>query len=144
MPKLATAKVNFRLAPGDSLEDVRDHLVKVIDDPRVKVKMPEQKGFANPASRISSPDSDGFKHIKASIYSAFGDQVVVAPGSTTGGTDVRNYAEVSDDQYRFAPLTLNKSRNDTERIHGVNERISVEEYDQAVVFYAELLNRAAQ
>jgi len=98
-------------------------------------------GFGNEASRISNDETFGFRSIRDSVRAAFGNEVVVAPGSTTGGTDVRHYESVSTDQYRFAPLLLRKSDNDTARIHGVDERVSVENYNKAIVFYAELLRR---
>lgn len=141
LPKRAMAKVNFRLAPGDSLEFVRDHIVKSIDDERIKVQMPEAKGFANPASRISSAETAGFEAIRDSVRAAFGNEVLVAPGSTTGGTDARHFEKVSDDQYRFAPVLLKKQQDDTARIHGTDERISIENYDRAILFYTELLSR---
>ena len=141
LPKKAVAKVNFRLAPGDTLQGVRDHIVDVIDDERVEVVMPDMKGFANPASRISSADTDAFRTLRTAIRATFGNDTIVAPGSTTGGTDVRHYEKVSQQQYRFAPLQLKKDRNDTARIHGIDERIGVDEYERSVVFYADILSR---
>ncbi len=141
LPKQAVAKVNFRLAPGDSLEDVRDHIIAAVDDDRVQVVMPPAKGFANPASNISSADTDGFRAIRDAVRATFGNEVIVTPGSTTGGTDVRLYAGVSDNQYRFAPLLLKKELEDTARIHGTDERISLDGYELAIVFYADFLSR---
>ena len=140
LPKKAIAKVNFRLLPGDSLADVERHINETVDDERIRVRMAEG-GFGNEASRISNDETFGFRSIRDSVRAAFGNEVVVAPGSTTGGTDVRHYESVSTDQYRFAPLLLRKSDNDTARIHGVDERVSVENYNKAIVFYAELLRR---
>lgn len=141
LPKKAVAKVNFRLAPGDSLEDVREHIVATVDDARIAVEMPPSRGFANPASKVSSADTPGFRAIRDAVRAAFGNEVVVAPGSTTGGTDARHYEGVSDDQYRFAPVWLKKESEDTARIHGTDERIAVDDYGRAIAFYAEFLSR---
>jgi carboxypeptidase PM20D1 len=140
LPKKATAKVNFRLAPGDTMKDVKQHIVDAVDDERIEVSDPAGN-FASEASEISSDDTEGFRAIRDSIRAAFGNEVVVAPASTTGGTDARHYQDVSKDQYRFAPLILKKENKDTERIHGTNERVGVENYRKAIAFYAEFLAR---
>lgn len=140
LAKKAVATVNFRLLPGDTIEAVRRHIVETVDDERISVKMVEG-GFGNEASKISSADTEGFRHIRDAVRATFGNEVIVAPGSTTGGTDVRHYEDLSNAQYRFAPVHLRKSENDTARIHGIDERIGVENYQKVVVFYAEFLQR---
>ncbi len=39
LPKRSSAVVNFRLLPGDTIESVTQRVIKVIDDPRVTVKV---------------------------------------------------------------------------------------------------------
>lgn len=140
LPKRATAKVNFRLAPGDTMKDVKQHIVDAVDDERIAVSDPAGN-FASEASHISDDDTNGFRAIRDSVRATFGNDVIVAPASTTGGTDARHYQEVSKNQYRFAPLILTKENKDTERIHGTNERIGVENYEKAVAFYTHLLSQ---
>ncbi len=140
LPKQAVAKVNFRVAPGDTLEQLERHIVETIDDDRITVEL-QKGGFGNPASAISDVDAPGYRIIAESIRAAFGNDVVVAPSATTGGTDVRHYEKVSENQYRFAPVFLEKETEDTARIHGVDERISIENWNDAILFYGEFLRR---
>ena len=44
LPALASAKLNCRLLPGDSVQDIIDYFTKVIDDPRVAVSIDEKSG----------------------------------------------------------------------------------------------------
>jgi carboxypeptidase PM20D1 len=53
-----------------------------------------------------------------------------------GATDARHYARLSDHVYRFVPMRLRPE--DLPRIHGVDERISVENLAELVRFYLEL------
>jgi carboxypeptidase PM20D1 len=61
----------------------------------------------------------------------------VNPMVALGATDSRFYVDLSPNIYRFAPLTLHQE--DLARIHGLNERISIEDYKRAIGFYYQLL-----
>lgn len=133
----ATAVVNARLMPGDSGEDVVAHVRRVIDDERIEVKLLD--GFASEASRVSASNGPAWELLSRAARSSLGD-VVVAPGLTLGGTDARRYASVSENQYRFAPLVMRPE--DNVRVHGTNERISVDNCALAVRFYRRLITEA--
>ena len=129
--------MNFRVLPGDTVDDVYDHVVDTIDDERVVATM--RRESRNP-SPVSSIESEGFKAIQQTITTYFPDSIV-SPYLVVGGTDARYYAEVSTDQYRFAPFRYN--REDRERIHGTNERIAIETLGHAVGFYTQLIRATA-
>ncbi len=59
-----------------------------------------------------------------------------------GGTDTRHYTHLTDKIYRFAPSYFYPE--DTARFHGLNERISVKNYEQAVNFYYHLIQNSDQ
>jgi hypothetical protein len=54
-----------------------------------------------------------------------------------GATDSRHYQSLSEQVYRFLPLQVNAS--DIARIHGVNERLAVDNYADAIAFYMRLI-----
>lgn len=141
LPKRAVAHVNFRIAPGDSIETVKAHVIEVIDDPRVRVEVPEG-GFKSNPSAVAAVGSHGYNTIARSIRSAFGTDYLVAPSLTVGGTDSRHMGRVADDVYRFLPIEL--TSEDTARIHGIDERISVENYRRTVAFYLYALREAGR
>ncbi len=136
LPKKAEAKINFRIAPGDTVEEVVSHVSDVIDDERVKVEF-DPEGFHSNPSNISSPESDSYRSLAKTIRGVFGKETIVVPALTVGGTDARHYQTLSENVYRFAPLELGPG--DPARIHGVDERISVDNYRKVIRFYMALL-----
>ena len=58
-----------------------------------------------------------------------------------GGTDTKHYGRIANDAYRFTPIRAGP--DDITRIHGVNERLAVDNYGEIIRFYGALLRRAA-
>lgn len=136
LPSKATAKVNFRLLPGDTIAGVCERVRKIIDDERVKFE-PVQK-FVSEPSTFSRTDSEAFRALELTIRQVF-DGIPVAPMLVLGGTDSRYYHPVCDSVYRFSPLTF--TSDDMKRVHGTNERVRVESLGKMVQFYALLMKR---
>lgn len=132
LPSEASAKVNFRIRPGETQATVADHVRKIIADPRIEVSI----NMGNEPSAISGTESFGFQVIQKSIQEVF-PGVIVAPSLVIGGTDSRHYQELSDNIYRFMPVMIHKE--DLTRIHGKNERVSVENYHQSIRFFRQLI-----
>ena len=133
LPQEARAVVNFRLLPGDSIEFVVNRVKKIIDDPRVEVSI---IGTPREASLVTSTDSLGYQTLTGVIREMF-PQVAPAPYLVLGGTDARHYELVSDSIMRFVPHRLDET--DQARIHGTNERLSLENLDKSVEFYSRLI-----
>lgn len=137
LPSRATAKVNFRILPGETVEGVIAHCKSVIDDPRVKIQLDTSISFNNP-SAVSDVNALGFQLIQRTILEVY-PEVVVAPSMVIGYTDSRQYKSVVDQTYRFCPVVLDRS--DLGRIHGANERIAVHAYLDIVRFYIQLMRQ---
>lgn len=133
----ARAVVNFRILPGDTVDDVLAHVRDVVDDPQIEVRC---IGVCRDPSPISPVDAEGFAVVDRAIAHVF-PGVLVAPHLVVGGTDARHYAELSPEVYRFLPVALDDS--DRARLHGTDERIAVEALGKAVRFYATLVTLAA-
>ncbi len=134
LPASAEAIVNFRLLPGDSIARVCDRVRKIIKDDEVEFE-PMSDG-AWEASPVSSTDTNSFLILKHTVRKVF-DGVPVAPYLVMGATDARYYAPISDATYRFSPFKL--TAEDLGRMHGIDERISVESYGKMIVFFHELM-----
>lgn len=120
--------------PGDSIADITDYIREVIADPRVQIHaLTENCAEASP---VSPTDSPGYRFIEDSIRNVF-PGVLVAPGIASTPTDCRNYVGLTKNCYRFTPLWVKPE--DVIRVHGVNERISVKNYAQAVEFFLDLI-----
>lgn len=135
VPKRAKAVVNYRLLPGDEPQAILERAVKVIDDTNIRVVIHE--GFAESASPVSPFDNEQFEMLAASIK-AVNPDVLISPYLVLGATDGRYYYTISPNVYRFSPVPL--QQEDLQRIHGVNERISVEGFQKSVSFYATLIS----
>ena len=61
----------------------------------------------------------------------------MVPYLVVGGTDSRFYAQLTDQIYRFIPISV--SGSDRARIHGTNERIAVSALADGVRFYRLLI-----
>jgi carboxypeptidase PM20D1 len=134
IPTEATAVGTFRILPGDTIEKVVDHVKKVIDDPTIKLEK-TGAGEAEPA-RVSEVDSLAYNIIKKTIYQTI-PEVFVAPSLTVTSTDSGHYRSVSVNNYRFVPVRIGP--DDVKRIHGINERIGVNNYAEIIKFYVQLM-----
>jgi carboxypeptidase PM20D1 len=136
LPARAQAVINFRLISGDTIEAVIARVRQVIDDGRVQITpLPDH----TEPSAISSVDADGFKVLHRTVSQVV-PQAIVAPFLTIAATDTRHYAKLTKNIYRFVPIEFRPE--DTKRIHGVDERISVEDYERCVRFYTQLIRNS--
>jgi hypothetical protein len=67
--------------------------------------------------------------------------VIVAPGLNAVCTDSRHYGAITDGRFRFIPMRL--TSDDLERIHGPNERISLENYLEIIRLFIQQSRNSA-
>lgn len=132
----AEAKVNFRLLPGYSTEQLIESVKGIIDDPRVKIK--PHAWQPNPG--VADIKGIGYQRISAAITEVSPDAIIV-PGLLTASSDTPYYAELSENIYRFHPYTL--PMGDLGSVHGTNERISIKSVEQSVKYSTALIKAAA-
>jgi carboxypeptidase PM20D1 len=137
LPTKAKAVINFRILPGESVQSVIDHVRKTIGDARVKIT-PVKKVLSEP-SAVSVPESSSFENLHRTIRQIFPD-AIVAPWLVVGATDSRHYAKLSGNIYRFVPIRMDPG--DTRRFHGTDERISVDNYENCVRFFMQLIRNS--
>ena len=138
LPSHARAVVNFRVLPGDSVAGVMEHVRRVIDDGRVEVR--RVGAFSAEPSPVSSSESGSFRTLERTIRSVTGD-VMVAPYLVVVVTDSRHFGGSSRNVFRFLPVRLGPG--DVERMHGTDERIAIEDYEEAILIYRQLVLEAA-
>jgi carboxypeptidase PM20D1 len=138
LPGTATALVNVRILPGDSIASVVKHVTRVIDDERVEIRIAGR--FSSEPSPISSTDSEAFRMLERTIRSVT-PEAIVAPYLVVVATDARHYSALSRNVFRFLPLRL--TRRDLERMHGVDERIGIRKYQRAIRTYRQVVVEAA-
>ena len=127
----ATAGVNIRVMPGDTVDDVLAHLRKVVDDPEVRISVVER----GEASSVSPVDAV-FDHLAGLVAEHFSD-AVVAPYVQTGATDSRHFTRICDHAYRFAPFRMTAAQR--RAIHSYDEHLGVDAFLAGIVWYEALI-----
>jgi carboxypeptidase PM20D1 len=133
IPTKAEAVVNFRILPGETSNDVTEHLKKVISDNRVVIQALE--GTREPAP-VSPVDVPGFEIINRTIRQVY-PEALIAPTMMIAASDSRKYIEVSRNIYNFAPIIV--TSEDLSRTHGLDERNKIDDYKRGIGFYYQLI-----
>nr|XP_032817882.1 N-fatty-acyl-amino acid synthase/hydrolase PM20D1 [Petromyzon marinus] len=136
---LAEATVNYRIHPAQSVSEVLRLTEEIIADDRVELEVLSSMEPL-PISPFDE-SATGYWTISKSITDTFPD-IVSAPGLCIANTDTRHYQKLTSALYRFTPV-WNKLE-DIPRYHGVNERISLQNYKQTIHFYFNLMQNADQ
>ncbi len=140
LPQEAHAIINLRLHPRDTTESALAYLrASVADIEGVTVAF---EGNPNNPSGVSDTHSDSYALIAAAGRAQAPEGAVVAPMLVLAATDSRHYEDVSEDVYRFAAWVAEP--DDLRRIHGTNERMSVENVGRQARFYAQLMASGAR
>ena len=139
LPSRASLTINIRVHPKDKVESASKHIADTIDDGRVTI---QPSALQKEPSRLSSTESTAFNQLDRTIREIY-PTVVVAPFVVVAGTDATHFdnERLSNNVYRFVPWRLGK--DDLKRIHGVNERLSRDDYVQLVRFYERLIRNTA-
>lgn len=133
LPAHAEAIVNFRIHPSDDVESVLAYIERTINNPEIEIRVLE--GARNP-STISDTESPSFQQLKHSIWETFGE-IPIAPSIFVAASDSRYFLELTDNIYRFRPIRARPE--DRHRIHGTDERINVENYDEMIQFQIRII-----
>ena len=128
LPQKATATVNFRIMPGNTIADVEKHIRRVIRNKNVNIKLLG----GNEPSIVSPTDTPTMKAISQICCSMF-DMSKPAPFVVMGATDARHYQNVTDQIYRFSPFVM--SPEILMLAHGTDERIPIDCLKDGVVFF---------
>jgi carboxypeptidase PM20D1 len=135
LPSSATAKVNLRLMPGDTIEGAFAHFRKVVNDPRLKMELDLQTGGWE-ASAISSTDTPAFRTLELVVRQTF-NNVPTAPFIFLAATDSRHYQPICANIFKFSPYFVKPEEQ--KGIHGINERISQDTLAGMAAFYYRLM-----
>jgi acetylornithine deacetylase/succinyl-diaminopimelate desuccinylase-like protein len=134
LPQLAEALVNFRILQGDSVAGVLAHCEKVVADERVSFAL--EPGLLAEPSPLTRSDSPAFTLVADTARSVV-PGIAITTGLVPGATDARHYDDIAQARLNFAPIVLDVA--DLERIHGNDERISLQNYGRLIAFNRRLV-----
>jgi len=136
LPIEATALINFRLHPRDSIESVTEHVRRVVGSDQVEVRT--LGGME--ASSVSSWESPGYEIISSSLSKVYGE-VVSVPGIMIAASDTRHYSKVADNSFRFNPFSI--VPEDMTGFHGTNESIAIDSFIAGIKTYVDIINEGS-
>ena len=137
MPEDMSAVVNFRIAEGETAEQVLSHVRQAVADESVELRFLQ----ANDPSATARSDGYGYARLVETMGRYFRN-VVFLPSLTAGATDAHCYEIVCDTCLRYSPFMA--SPEDAARgVHGTDERISVRAYIQGIRALIHLMEHSA-
>lgn len=134
IPMRTLLTVNSRILPGETAETVIAHYESVLEGLPVTIRVHDDF-FVDP-SPVSDHNGRVFTRLSESVKRSFPD-CLISPYIVLGATDGRYMTGISDDVFRFTPFRFGEG--DLSRLHGVNERVSVDGIQDAVRFYIDAI-----
>jgi acetylornithine deacetylase/succinyl-diaminopimelate desuccinylase-like protein len=137
IPSEASATLNVRLLPGNTITALLAELTKLVNDPQVKLEVQKDAGLAAPDSSL---ETDFYQAIvKASAEEFAG--VPVLPFQSTWATDSAQLRLHNVQSYGLVPFPL--TAEDLRRMHGDDERIPAAAFAKGVSLMVRLLSQFA-
>ena len=127
IPSEATATLNIRTLPGESIDDLVARLNAKIDDPRVKLDL-TSRGRQSPAM---STENEFFAAVEGAAK-RIDPTITVVPYLSTGATDSADLRRAGIKAYGLLPFPLEMP--DEERMHGNDERLPIEAFAFGIRF----------
>ncbi len=118
LPQRATANINCRIFPGVPRETILAKLIAIINDPAVKVTVPEVRGPVAQPAPLTPRIMDPIKQVSHEIWPS----TPIVPVLMPGATDAQFLNPKGIPTYGVSGLFQDP---DLGHIHGLNERIHV-------------------
>lgn len=132
IPPEAVAELDCRMLAGDDPEEIRRWVTRAIDDEHVEVAFGREPKIPN----LSPPDTELYKAL-ADALARRAPGAVVAPEILVAFTDNWVFRGMGLQGYGFSPFVLDDG--EWRRVHGNDERISLDNIEQGARAYTELL-----
>lgn len=134
----ASALVNFRVHPRDTIEDVVAHVERhAAKIGNITVSRVSRNGVTEtPPSAISPTNTESYRVLEAVAHSV-SDGAIVVPALFIAVSDARFASQITPNVYRFIPMIL--SPEDLTGLHGSDEKLSIENLERMITGYAQLI-----
>ena len=132
LPNEAKAGLNLRLISGDSKEQARARMERIIGDKRVQVRILR----GSEPSSVSPTQGPAWERLTGAIAAIY-PNTIISPYLMVAASDSRHYCRISPHVYRFTGLPL--SREQLGMIHSQDERIPLALLPDLVRFYVQVM-----
>lgn len=128
----ATATLNVRIAPGETLAATREHLTKTVRGTGVTVDI----DYGNDPIPASPTSGAAYERVKAALARSHPDALPV-PYVMVQASDSRHFAKISPYIYRFMPFAISAAQ--LQSIHGADENIDICALGSGIQFHRHLI-----
>ncbi|MEJ6489003.1 M20/M25/M40 family metallo-hydrolase [Leucobacter sp. USCH14] len=132
LPSRASATINLRIALGETVASTVQRVRRRVADRRVQIDVVDGED----PSPESSTENAQFAAIAEAVRASHPAARTV-PYVMMAATDARHFHRFAPAVYRFAPLSMSSELRAT--IHGVDERVAVDELERGARFHRALL-----
>lgn len=128
------AAITFQasILPGDGAQELLHRIERVIGDARILVTV----DMMDEPSLVSPAQGAAWDALTTAIQVHF-PKAVIAPYLLTGGSDGRRMEGICPYIYRFSPFL--QPPQELARVHGVDERMSIENLLRGAAFFRQML-----
>lgn len=132
LPASASATLNCRIAPGESIASTVRHVRRAIRDREVRIRFTDP----NEPTALAPTNNRQFRLLRDAARAAYPD-AIASPYITLAATDAKYFQRFAPATYRFAPFAMDAAQRAS--IHGVDERVSVASLEAGRRFHETLL-----
>ena len=124
-----------RLLPGETPEHFLKELRSLINDSKIELQV-----IQTAAPTESNPDTALFRAMREVLHKEDPSAILV-PYLSPGGTDSRYFRKLGITAYGFMPILIDET--ELQRMHGVDERLSLENLERGVRILFEVVKEVA-
>lgn len=132
LPSIASIMVNFRIIPGNTVEELIDHIHEVIGE-GFELEIQQR----SEPSKISKMDNE-YKILENTIKEVCPELKATVPFVMVGATDSKYFDDICDHIYKFGPFKCTDEELKT--VHGVNEFLRFEDLELGIRFFYQMLH----
>jgi len=129
IPAVATATLDVRALPDENIDQLLATLRKLVNDPTVTIEL-RTAGQRRPSTPPTRLDTEMFQALERAQQKVFPGSVTL-PVMQTGATDA---AQLRAKGVQAYDLSIPHSDEDVKRIHGNDERVSIEGLGQFIQY----------
>lgn len=136
LPEVCEATLDCRLVPGETPEGFLKKLKEIVNDSEVEWEVLQA------AEPTESPVNTELFSVIQKTVRRFNPKAIAVPYLSPGGTDSRYFRQRGITAYGFFPIIL--SEDELQRMHGIDERISLENLKQGMRILYETVKEMAE
>lgn len=137
LPQSASVNINCRIFPGTPVDNVRDTLLKVINDKTATVAVQPPPPVTSPASPLRQ---DVIAAVTDAVHHRF-PNVEVVPGMSAGASDSMYFRNAGVPSYG---IDASFTKPDDTFAHGLNEKLPASEVEAGLEFWHRVLVQLAK